>query len=224
MKIPLQDYRNRKRVIWFDIENGIYRTESFDWIEDVNELGCIGFATLFRSKFLEKDAACVYSISNTLYFQIRKNIWEIDRHEIKLRCKNINVIFRKFLISDKNTVEYSRIYLNPFFLNPHNLINWTYDILDAEQDDFFLWLANDVYNEKWIKYVKEIWGKGMKGPTEDELLIELEKLKLLELDEDNVKKAGIKADLFKNACKGSKQEITQQLISLRKWKKLKGIN
>jgi hypothetical protein len=220
-EIPLRDRFCKTQIYWLDLESLAYRIEKFEWVEDVEYTPCRGFATIFRKSLTRMEFAAIYVDSNNLFFQIGKKRWDIGNPNIQIRWTTcISLIRRCFKIIEDKQLVFRHKYIARYFFHPLRWIDFTYDPLDAEQDDFFMWIGKSYEDEQWVNNIIRLWKNGILGETEEKLLDELSRKE--ESHSEFVQ--GLSKQLRIYAERGRqkrKVEIARKLEEMKKWKKYK---
>ncbi len=218
--IPLRDYIIENRLYWLDVESLAYRIEDYEWVEDVEHTACKGFAIIFRRTLKTKELAAIYVDAGKLFLQVGKERWCLEDDNIKIKWKTcISIIRYCFKVYKNDRIVFKHKYLSRFFFHPLNFIDITYDSLDAELDDFFMWIGKKkIKNESWAKNTRLSWDKGILGATEEKLIEELNR-------ED--KNIITDPKIIPYANEGKRQRkiyIKKKLENIKKWKEAKKNN
>ncbi len=179
MEIPLKDYHSANNIIWLKPAEGDYRIQKYDSKEDVEQIGCKGYATLFRKSFELKEIAAIYSASENLYLRIGAENWCISHPNIKIKFRRLNLCLQNcFEIYEGVQIVFQHKYFFKFIANPINWIDiFTYDEIDEEKDDFFLWVSRITSNKYGFDEIAIEWEKGIRGRNKKELIREIKRLK-----------------------------------------------
>jgi hypothetical protein len=220
-EIPLRDYLSKKQIFWINTETLDYRIQKYDWVEDVEYTNCKGFATLFRRTFFKKEIAAIYMDGNILYFQAGLKRWNIGELNVRIKWKKcLSIIRYCFKIYENERIIFKHKYLSSFFFNPLCWIDFTYDPLDAELNDFFMWIGKSVMDKFWINNIKANWVQGIVGETEEKLISELSRKEKFHSQFVQGLSKQLR-DLSERGHQKRKTEIARKLEEIKRWKKYK---
>ncbi len=170
---------------------------------------------------MKMDFAAIYIDANNLFFQIGKQRWNIGKPDIQIEWHYcISIIRRCFKIIEDKKVLFKHKYIARYFFHPLNWIDFTYDPLDAELDDFFMWIGKSIKDKEWVNNIKTVWEKGIIGETEEKLIDELSRKE--EFHNNYIQELNGQALYYsEKGYRTRTSDIKKKLEEIQKWKEAK---
>ncbi len=175
--IPLFDYIIENRLILLNPLTGEFNVKKCNSYEDVVNANCRGYGYIFRQKFYAKNIAAIYSFNDKMVLQIGCSTWQFDDSNLKVIIKNhLAGLIKSLKVYYYNKIVFKHSYLSRRFFHPLNFVDIIYDKLDAEADDFFIYLQGGTADHaEWRFTAAKKWANGImiKGFSEQDLYDEL---------------------------------------------------
>lgn len=102
--------------------------------------------------------AAVYSSGGRLLLQVDDRRWDLENVEVT-HDRSADGMFCTFTVSDREGIQFELVYVS-LRLDPLNQADPSFDDLDEECQDFFLWIGRDAPSSQWRADVLAGWGTG----------------------------------------------------------------
>lgn len=140
------------RFVELDPASGRTKSVGAAVVETVDGAKTSGFVHLRGRR-----VGAVYSSEGTIFFQWGAARWDLRNPEIKVFWeRGPSRLWNRFRVEAAGVVRVSVRYVSRRAL-PQNWIDGTFDSLDEELQDFFLWLAKSANDPEWIAGVRDTW-------------------------------------------------------------------
>lgn len=149
-------------VAWLDPDSGRSRREQFRDQASREAVRCYGWAD-----HVSGGMAALYLAEADLWFQYAARRWSLTKPpRVELECiPLLHGLFRRFELKVDGRLQIRRIYVSSAvkaLWNPADAV--TYDGLDEECDDFFLYASSVSETSESIRGVLSLWvGRNMTG-------------------------------------------------------------
>jgi hypothetical protein len=115
----------------------------------------------------------VYAHEAEVFFQVGSNRWPIRQTGLKFAHRRLWYSFgllNEFVARDSaGDIVFSNRYVDRYWFKGRNWFDFTYDELDRELDDIFLWIANTCNDKKWREQFAIDWTRGMPIPAQSQV-------------------------------------------------------
>jgi hypothetical protein len=110
-------------------------------------------------------ACAVYADAGELILQCGRQRCSLGESSVKLEIsRSQDLMVNTFRVARNGYAEFEVTY--PSVLNdPLVRRDPTYDTMDEELEDFFVWVAQSAGNPRWVSSVSRVWAEGLKSPT-----------------------------------------------------------
>lgn len=141
-------------LVRFDTEMGRAQSEYAETIEARKAHACHGFAN-----GSDTDWVAVYSLGGQLWFQAGSDKWGLENSEITVSWNRMWFLaMNQFRLFKGDKCVFSKRYRSALL---GALRDPTFDVLDEEGVDFYLWLYRGTQRPDWKPEVKELWARGI---------------------------------------------------------------
>jgi hypothetical protein len=103
----------------------------------------------------------VYAENGTLFLQIDGHRWDLVQNNVKIRWKRVTAKKNRVKVEASGKIIFREDYPSAL-ADPVNANDPTFDGMDEEAFDFWLWLFRCAGDPKWQNGVLNLWTKGFK--------------------------------------------------------------
>jgi hypothetical protein len=106
-------------------------------------------------------AKSVYSDNGTLFLQIDNRRWDLTQDNVKIHFKRLNWKKNRVRVEALGEIVFHEDYPSAL-TDPVNANDPTFDGMDEEAFDFWLWLSRCAGEPKWQTDVLNLWTRGFR--------------------------------------------------------------
>jgi hypothetical protein len=144
-RLILRDWNRHDFVVEVDTASGLVGERSVRKGEDVP---CNGFAWLDGA-----TVAAVYADGGSVWIYVGGHAINCTNSNIRVTVHFLGADNRRVTVLDKQTMIYDHVY------RVSSRAEWdpTFDGLDAELEDFWLWLSRQLDDRVWLSTIPIVW-------------------------------------------------------------------
>lgn len=132
--------------------------------EEINSIKCVGWGAKAKSITGKRHIVVIYANAGNIYLQIDNQKWNLKDKQVQLHLSKY-IFFNIFRVYNNGVEQFKCIYWAES-AKPINLFDPSFDNLEEENSDFFVYLANNGNDKDWINSLLSWEVHGLSGSLE----------------------------------------------------------